>query len=353
MPLGVTLPLPEMQLVQFVRLRGVFGIFAKSSREPGGLEILLMDGPRLVDRYEVHADRHFLDSEQLEMHIDPQGDGIAVTSVGCQEVSGARHRLDEIWLERLKPDHVTDVIIQSLGRGSASILLQVEVGEPAPRGCPFHSDAGGVPLSEIGAIIRNRDRALLRKAIDQMREGLLAASDLDEARGQGLTFLAVVTAATLEVGASRDMHRIQLEAARSFDALDDVSAIADRAESLAIRIVDPLLSQTLDPSRQWVEKALVWIDRHFAQDFSDADLADMVGLSRSHFRFLFQEVTGQPFHRFVVSKRLEKAHALIVDQGMSVNEAANAVGFGSASHFSRAFTKRFSVNPNKLRKVVR
>ena len=95
------------------------------------------------------------------------------------------------------------------------------------------------------------------------------------------------------------------------------------------------------------------IDRHFAKDITDATMADKLGLSTSHFRALFRQATGQPFHRYLISVRLEKAKQLLVEQEMAVSDIATAVGFATLSHFSRAFTQRFDVSPSCMRRLGR
>lgn len=59
-------------------------------------------------------------------------------------------------------------------------------------GCPFHSQTGGIALSEIGGIVRCGDRYRLGKALAQLERSLMLTDDLDEARGEALTFIAMV-----------------------------------------------------------------------------------------------------------------------------------------------------------------
>ena len=61
---------------------------------------------------------------------------------------------------------------------------------------------------------------------------------------------------------------------------------------------------------------------------------------------------AQPFHRYLIALRLEKARELIVTQHLPVSVVAKAVGFSGLAHFSRAFTQRFGANPSEIRKGV-
>lgn len=216
--------------------------------------------------------------------------------------------------------------------------------------CPFHSAEGGVALSELPGIIRCGDRLRLRRALFQLKGALQRTNDLDEARGEALTFIAVVSAATLEMGASREMHRVQLESARRLDQLTEVEAITAAAAEIVERVCEPLFAAGEAPAGILIDRALKFINRNYSEEITDVTVAVEVGLSTSHFRHLFKEVTGQPFHKYLISLRLEEARRLLTEDGMLVSDAAAAVGFRGLAHFSRAFTQRFQVTPSMVRR---
>lgn len=218
----------------------------------------------------------------------------------------------------------------------------------AAHGCPFHSAQGGVSLSEIPGIVRCGDRVRFERALQQLEKGLLVTTDLDEVRGQALTFIAMATAATMELGAPKTMHRVQLDAARKFDRMTNVKDIMQETR----RILDQLL--VFEPaalSTIAIDRALRILDKKFATSISDDALAAEVGLSTSHFRHLFRVATGQPFQKYLVSLRLEKARQLLAEGDMPVSDVAMEVGFAGLAHFSRAFSKRFSANPSEVRRT--
>ena len=147
------------------------------------------------------------------------------------------------------------------------------------------------------------------------------------------------------------MHREQLEAAREFDRISGHQELATAARERAEEISAGCFRDHQSPSSYLVDKALALVERNYARDLNDATVAGQLGLSTSHFRYLFKEATGQPFHKYLVALRLEKARQLLVKGDLSVSEVARAVGFAGLSHFSRAFTQRFSVSPTHLRRV--
>ncbi|MBS1724490.1 MAG: helix-turn-helix transcriptional regulator [Armatimonadetes bacterium] len=225
-------------------------------------------------------------------------------------------------------------------------------GQATAHRCPFHPDAGTISLSEIPGIVRAWDRPRFKQALQQLERALTTEQELDEARGQALTFIALVTSATLEAGGTKGMHKVQLEAARAMETATSHAEIASIAVKFVTKVVPLLFQEARDPHVELIDVALLLIDKHYSKPLTDADIARAVGLSTSHFRHLFKEATGLPFHRYLLGLRLEKAHAQMGYPGVSVTEVAESVGFACLSHFSRAFTKRFSVRPSEVRKSL-
>lgn len=218
------------------------------------------------------------------------------------------------------------------------------------RGCPFHPQTGGIGLSDIAGIVRCGDRVRMSLALDQLSRSLVRTEELDEARGEALTFLAMVTAATLEMGGSRAMHRVQLDAAREMERLETSHEIAVASRRIVEGIVRPLTDPTLTHTQMLIDRALQILEKHYHKDLTDDMVARELGLSTSHFRHLFREATGQPFRKYLIAVRLEGARRMILEGDAPISEIALDVGFTGLAHFSRAFAQRFGVSPSSLRR---
>jgi AraC-like DNA-binding protein len=122
--------------------------------------------------------------------------------------------------------------------------------------------------------------------------------------------------------------------------------VVARIESVA----DSLIPTADGPSAYLMDKALSYVDRNYARELSDIDIAGLVGLSTSHFRFLFRQSTGQPVPRYLASLRPDMAKQLLNEGGLTVSDAAKAVGFTGLAHFSRAFHSRFKMSPTSAKR---
>lgn len=354
LPFTLDISLKGITGLSRIYLVGVFALYADRNSEATGTlgaSLQLVDEREMVFRQDLLNGRHYGDARDRTPLQRTNGDGTSIETVGEVSVQGAPARVDILTIDVPNECMATGLRFKDLGSPASFLVFDVFLeftGDGA--GCPFHSKSGGVSLGEIGSLVRVGDRVRLIKALEQLEDSLRSAEDLDEARGQALTFIAMVTAATLEMGGSRAMHRIQLEAAREMDRLNDPSSIASAARRYVESVAASLFKEAQSPSSYLVDRALAIVERHFAKNLTDAAVASQLGLSTSHFRYLFREATGQPFHKYLIALRLEKARQMLVEEEVAVSTVAKAVGFTGLSHFSRAFTQRFSVSPTHIRR---
>lgn len=336
-----------------LHLIGIFAMYANRGVESAGTlgATIQFEGPRGMElRQELLNGQHYGDAEDDSPVERMVGDGTSLLTLGRCDVEGKSYRVDQLTIDVPPDTGFSTVRFKDLGSPASFVLFDAIWEVEEAQGCPFSARGGGIPLSEIAPIVRVGDRVRFTKALAQLERSVLATEDLDEARGEALTFLALVTAAMLEMGGSRELHREQLEAARELESQETHEEIAVTAKRRAEEVTAPLFREDLGPSTHLVERALALVERNFARNLTDAVVAAQLGLSTSHFRFLFRQATGQPFHKYLVALRLEKARMLLIEQQVPVSNVARLVGFSGLSHFSRAFTQRFGVNPTSLRR---
>jgi AraC-like DNA-binding protein len=83
------------------------------------------------------------------------------------------------------------------------------------------------------------------------------------------------------------------------------------------------------------------------------ELAKQVGINGTKLKRGFRQVFGTSVFGYLRSYRMEKARQLLADGKMSVTEVVFAIGYSSPSHFSRAFAKRFGLNPGAYLRETR
>src|SRR5436309_14788140 len=78
-------------------------------------------------------------------------------------------------------------------------------------------------------------------------------------------------------------------------------------------------------------------------------LARVSGVSEAHFARSFKEAFGVPPHRYLLTRRLERATALLRDTNLSITEVAFQTGWNSLGTFGRTFRDVTGESPGELR----
>lgn len=90
-------------------------------------------------------------------------------------------------------------------------------------------------------------------------------------------------------------------------------------------------------------------DRHFADPLTVADLAAVAGLSPSHFSREFRRVFGESPHQYLLTRRLERAAALLRNTDRPVTEICHLVGLSSLGSFTSSFRRIHGSSPAEYR----
>jgi AraC-like DNA-binding protein len=90
-------------------------------------------------------------------------------------------------------------------------------------------------------------------------------------------------------------------------------------------------------------------DLRYAEPLGVDDMARAAGLSRAHFSREFRRAFGEPPHGYLLTRRLERAAALLRTTDRSVAEICFAVGLSSLGSFTTSFTRTYGVSPTAYR----
>ncbi len=90
-------------------------------------------------------------------------------------------------------------------------------------------------------------------------------------------------------------------------------------------------------------------DARYSESLGVADLANAAGLSRAHFSREFRRVFGESPHAYLLTRRLERAAALLRTTDRSVAEICFSVGLQSLGSFTTSFTRTYGVSPTAYR----
>ena len=90
-------------------------------------------------------------------------------------------------------------------------------------------------------------------------------------------------------------------------------------------------------------------DARYVEPLGVGDLAAAAGLSRAHFSREFRRAFGESPHAYLLTRRLERAAALLRTTDRSVAEICFAVGLRSVGSFTSSFTRSYGIPPRAYR----
>jgi AraC-like DNA-binding protein len=90
-------------------------------------------------------------------------------------------------------------------------------------------------------------------------------------------------------------------------------------------------------------------DRRYLEPLTVDDMAHAAGLSRAHFSREFRRTFGESPHAYLLTRRLERAAALLRTTDRSVADVCFSVGLSSVGSFTSSFTRTFGVSPTAYR----
>lgn len=78
-------------------------------------------------------------------------------------------------------------------------------------------------------------------------------------------------------------------------------------------------------------------------------LAKVSGVSEAHFARSFKEAFGLPPHRYLLTRRIERAKTLLRESDLSITDVAFQTGWTSLGTFGRTFRDVTGESPGELR----
>ncbi|MEK3885986.1 AraC family transcriptional regulator [Bacillus sp. FSL K6-3431] len=92
-----------------------------------------------------------------------------------------------------------------------------------------------------------------------------------------------------------------------------------------------------------------YIQQHPGDPHTIGSLAARANLSQRYFSEKFKQIIGQTVKSYIVYSRIKRAEHLLHFTGLTVTEAAYALGYNDLHFFSRQFKKYTGKNPSEIR----
>jgi AraC family transcriptional regulator len=94
-----------------------------------------------------------------------------------------------------------------------------------------------------------------------------------------------------------------------------------------------------------------WMIERLADPLSIPGIAAQIDMAPGHFARAFRQVTGEPPHRWLMRKRIERTKELLRSPDATLAEIALVCGFVDQSHLTRVFSRAEKMTPGVWRRL--
>lgn len=102
-----------------------------------------------------------------------------------------------------------------------------------------------------------------------------------------------------------------------------------------------------------IQKAVKYLNIHYCENVTIADMAEQLEMNPSYFRHLFKASTQMSFKSYITYLRLSQAQKLLLATNKSVSDIISEVGYSNVSQFYNVFQKLTHLSPAEYRKQYR
>ena len=244
--------------------------------------------------------------------------------------------------------------------GSPAVIVSVHVGASVAADCrragerhqgtTIHGDLEIIPPNTPGTWeIKTSDTALVvglklrllhdiaeQAGFDSSR---LAISNRFQIRDPQIEHIAWALKAEMESGyPSGRTYTDGLAAALAARLIRKHSSLAPATRAVPAAI----------PARK-LKAMLAYIEDNLGRDLSLREIADVGGVSASHFKTLFRKSMGVPPHQYLIRRRVERAAVQLRSGTLPIGQVALENGFCHQSHLAMHTRRILGVTPQELR----
>lgn len=151
---------------------------------------------------------------------------------------------------------------------------------------------------------------------------------------------------------NKDLEELTVEYNNKIKAENNLLELYNIGKHVLRDFSETFFSKQHSNDHQIIEAALEYVNKHFDEKISLADVANELNFSKNYLCYLFKTETGYRFCEYINIQRVNKAKKLMKLNDRSLGFISCTCGFSSQSHFSITFKKMVGMSPKDYRKEL-
>ncbi len=184
------------------------------------------------------------------------------------------------------------------------------------------------------------------------KAGKTADTSLRQAKNLFIINVTLTTRAAVAGGLDEEIaYQLSDEYIQTVENMISQDSIEHLSASMIIDFTERVreASLPLQDIPEDISRSIRYIRLHTNSNLSVQEVAEAVGLSRSHLSRKFKEVMGFEISAFIMRCKLEEARSLLMYSQQSITEISNYLCFSSQSYFTSVFRKKYGSTPKEYR----
>jgi AraC-like DNA-binding protein len=206
------------------------------------------------------------------------------------------------------------------------------------------------------AAIRKGERGAARGIINRILVGIyfVGRERLDLLKSLVMELVVMMSRAAVEAGAApAGILGGHYRGLAELSVIEDDEALTHWLTSMLERVMDAIHDNRRYPNAILLSRALRFMQDHLAEDLTRAQVAQIAGLSPSHFSHLIRAQIHNTFTSLLTQYRVDRAAQMLVRTTDPIAEVALASGFQDQSYFTKVFKRRTGMTPLAYRNKSR
>ncbi len=129
---------------------------------------------------------------------------------------------------------------------------------------------------------------------------------------------------------------------------DSVDNVVDTCIALVRQMAENSIENTeITENNEYVQKLLEMLENDCGSSMSLSSAAEKLGLSSVYLGKIFKRVTGVNYVQYLTDLRMEKAKVMLLQDGVRIQDVAEALGYSQPHYFSKIFKQTTGMSPSE------